>query len=367
MTHPYSDYAMEVDTKGKVYPNTKKGGVQYPFPAKLFQLLEHIDLHEPHLADIVSWQPSGRCFLVRDAKRFEELVLPKFFKQTMYSSFRRQLNLWGFKRLVQKSPDRGAYYHERFLRNKPFLHCYLSRSQQERDAKNSKPSRTTRASPNPDYEPDFYSMTALPPSSSSISTRVAVGHGCCPLSIPLFSPQDETKADVGDETSIDNELVSASSASSSMVSFTKTPFSPLICDNHPSTIVIPSVSVAGTPLTRPRSSNTSIANPYVLDLSFLDTNENDPHFVHSASQMSSDQGDFRPANESLQFFRPQQAAMTTCSTARASDAEEGHGYTSSVSFEHYRSYDWEPYNVGNAPTLSFEVRSEIVTVVRNIE
>ena len=360
MTHPYSDYAMEMDTKEKVYPIVKKGGVQSPFPAKLFQLLEHIDLHEPYLADIVSWQPSGRCFLVRDAKRFEEFVLPKFFKQTMYSSFRRQLNLWGFKRLVQKSPDHGAYYHERFLRNKPFLHCYLSRAPQERDAKkNSKASRTTRASPNPDYEPDFYSMTALPPSFSSSNTRAAVGHGCCPLPIPLISPQDEIKADVEDEPSMDSELVSASSASSSLVSFTETPFSPLICDYHPSTIVTPSVSVAGTPMTRPRSSLTSIANPHVLDL-------DDPHFVHYAPQMSCKQGGFRPDNDTLHFFRPQQAEMT-CSPTRASDAEEGHGYTSSFGFEHYSSYDWEPYNVGNAPTLSFEERSEIVTVVRNIE
>lgn len=155
---------------------------------------------------------------MRDVRRFEEFVLPKFFKQTMYSSFRRQLNLWGFKRLVQKSPDHGAYYHEHFLRSKPFLHCYLSRAQQERESKDSKLSRTTRASPNPDLEPDFYSMTALPPSSSSNNTRVAVGHGCCPLPIPLFSPQDERKVDVGDGPSMDSELGSASSTSSSLVS-----------------------------------------------------------------------------------------------------------------------------------------------------
>jgi hypothetical protein len=82
----------------------------------------YIDLNEPALASIVSWQPHGRCLLVRDAKRFEALVLPRFFKQTIYTSFRRQLNLWGFKRLLQKASDHGAYYHELFLRSKTYLH-----------------------------------------------------------------------------------------------------------------------------------------------------------------------------------------------------------------------------------------------------
>lgn len=141
---------------------------------------------------------------------------------------------------------------------------------------------------------------------------------------------------------------------------------PLTCDYHPNTIVTPSVSNAGTPMTRPRSSINSVANPHVFDSSFLDKKEDDPHFVHSLSQKSSKQGCIRPDNDPLHFFRPQRSEMTW-SPARASDAEEGHGYTSSTGFEHYSSYKWEPYNVGNAPTLSFKERSEIVTVVRNIE
>jgi HSF-type DNA-binding len=53
-------------------------------------------------------------------KRFEEEVLPLYFKHGRYSSFARQVNGWGFKRVMQGS-DYNSYYHEMFLRNLPAL------------------------------------------------------------------------------------------------------------------------------------------------------------------------------------------------------------------------------------------------------
>ena len=156
----YQDHSNDVDVDVEIKANTK-GGVYLPFPEKLFQMLTHIDLYEPDLACIVSWRPHGRCFLVRDTGRFEENILSRFFKMTKYTSFRRQLNLWGFKRLVRKTPDFDAYYHELCLRSKPFLH---RRMQREKDL---------RAPPNPDGEPDFYSMVPLPPSSSILAGAAA--------------------------------------------------------------------------------------------------------------------------------------------------------------------------------------------------
>ena len=103
----YQDHFNDVDVDVEIKANTK-GGVYLPFPEKLFQMLTHIDLYEPDLACIVSWRPHGRCFLVRDTGRFEENILSRFFKMTKYTSFRRQLNLWGFKRLVHKTPDFDA-------------------------------------------------------------------------------------------------------------------------------------------------------------------------------------------------------------------------------------------------------------------
>lgn len=40
----------------------------------------------------------------------------RYFKQSKWTSFQRQLNLYGFVRLNQQGRDRGAYWHPLFLR-----------------------------------------------------------------------------------------------------------------------------------------------------------------------------------------------------------------------------------------------------------
>jgi HSF-type DNA-binding len=44
------------------------------FPVKLHYILS--ELERDGLSHIVSWQPHGRCFVVRDQKEFVERVLP---------------------------------------------------------------------------------------------------------------------------------------------------------------------------------------------------------------------------------------------------------------------------------------------------
>jgi hypothetical protein len=52
--------------------------------------------------------------------------MPKYFRQSKLTSFQRQVNLYGFRRLTA-GQDRGAYYHELFLRGRPDLHKKLVR------------------------------------------------------------------------------------------------------------------------------------------------------------------------------------------------------------------------------------------------
>jgi len=160
----YRDFANTGDDEIKISTN---GGVKEPFPVKLFNMLEHIDLHEPELSLIVSWQPHGRCLHVHDQKKAEEAILPRFFNQRKYSSFRRQLNLWGFKRITQPGSDNGAYYNPMFLRSKPFLCRGINRIA-------SSAGGSSKGTPSdPEMEPKFYTMEPLPPSPRSSAVKAA--------------------------------------------------------------------------------------------------------------------------------------------------------------------------------------------------
>ena len=117
-SHIYLDYSAVPDTIGFV--RKKTGGVTKPFPEKLHEMLTIESLPQSDSHIIVSWLPHGRSFIVRKPKQFTTQIMPKYFRQTKLTSFQRQLNLYGFRRITQ-GPDSGAYYHELFLRGRPQL------------------------------------------------------------------------------------------------------------------------------------------------------------------------------------------------------------------------------------------------------
>lgn len=130
----------------------KRGGVAVPFPMKLHDLLENADKNG--LINIVSWSPHGRCFAVHKSREFVASVMPRWFRQTKLTSFQRQLNLYGFCRLT-RGRDAGAYYHELFLRGKPYLCRAMLRTKVKGTG--------YKASSSPNSEPDFYSMPPVYP------------------------------------------------------------------------------------------------------------------------------------------------------------------------------------------------------------
>jgi hypothetical protein len=83
------------------------------FPAKLHRMLA--DIEKDSLDHIVSWVRDGAAFKVHDADKFVQQIMPLYFDQTKYESFRRQLNLYGFSR-VSRGASRGFYYHQLFLK-----------------------------------------------------------------------------------------------------------------------------------------------------------------------------------------------------------------------------------------------------------
>lgn len=154
--HHYNDRSYEIyePSSGKereALSLYKQGQMTGPFPLKLQTLLNIVE--KSNLDHIVSWQPHGRSFLIKDTNKFESILMKKFFNQGQLSSFRRQLNLYDFKRIT-RGPDAGSYYHEMFLRARPLLAFKMQRIK----IKGTK----FRATSCPKQEPNFYQMPYLP-------------------------------------------------------------------------------------------------------------------------------------------------------------------------------------------------------------
>lgn len=65
------------------------------FLAKLVKILDSGEYN-----GIIEWSPSGHSFIVLQPRRFAKEVLPRYFKHNNFASFIRQLNIYGFHKIV---------------------------------------------------------------------------------------------------------------------------------------------------------------------------------------------------------------------------------------------------------------------------
>ncbi|KAM3689436.1 hypothetical protein ACB098_09G047800 [Castanea mollissima] len=84
-----------------------------PFLTKTFELVD-----DPVLDPIISWSSSGESFVVWDPVELSRVVLPRNFKHNNFSSFVRQLNTYGFRKI---DTDRWEFANEAFRRGKRHL------------------------------------------------------------------------------------------------------------------------------------------------------------------------------------------------------------------------------------------------------
>lgn len=184
------------NTDGNEECSGKKGKPSPLFPLKLYMILEEVE--RKCEGNVINWLPHGRAFHIRNNDLFARKILPEYFKNCKISSFYRQLNLYGFVRLTAGF-DTGAYYHEYFLRGKPFLTRNIIRTK----VKGTK----IRAASSPDEEPDFYSMPAL--SSSSPVPKI---HALGAQSTDAHAPQQIWPLPMSQGTSMDHSQLHFSRA-----------------------------------------------------------------------------------------------------------------------------------------------------------
>ncbi|KAL3802367.1 hypothetical protein HJC23_007192 [Cyclotella cryptica] len=111
--------------KGGIELNSAKHGQLPLFLTKTYHM---IDKTSP---DIASWSENGDSFIIRDPEKFAAEILPQYFKHSNFSSFARQLNFYGFRKLKAepiltadydaRKANYVSFFHEKFQRGKPDL------------------------------------------------------------------------------------------------------------------------------------------------------------------------------------------------------------------------------------------------------
>ncbi|KAL1225946.1 Heat stress transcription factor A-4c [Cardamine amara subsp. amara] len=84
-----------------------------PFLTKTYEMVD-----DSSSDSIVSWSDNNKSFIVKNPAEFSRGLLPRFFKHKNFSSFIRQLNTYGFRKI---DPEKWEFSNDDFVRGRPHL------------------------------------------------------------------------------------------------------------------------------------------------------------------------------------------------------------------------------------------------------
>ncbi|KAJ2610875.1 Heat shock transcription factor, partial [Coemansia sp. RSA 1804] len=142
-----------------------------PFLNKLYSMVD-----DSASDDLIRWSEDGNSFLVINHEEFAKDVLPRFFKHNNFSSFVRQLNMYGFHKvphlqqggLAADDPDAESweFSNDHFQRGQPDLMHFIRR-------KKGNATNTSAEAPSGDYGDDSYQQEASSNESEDNASSVA--------------------------------------------------------------------------------------------------------------------------------------------------------------------------------------------------
>ncbi|KAJ2453975.1 Heat shock transcription factor [Coemansia sp. RSA 2336] len=154
-----------------------------PFLNKLYSMVD-----DSSSDDLIRWSADGNSFVVLRHEDFAKEVLPRFFKHSNFSSFVRQLNMYGFHKvphlqqggLIADGPEAESweFNNENFQRGQPDLLHFIRRKKGSRDSISAGQDGTSDA--------NLGDEDAFPESDGDESTRVS--------SARLHTPVESTRA-----------------------------------------------------------------------------------------------------------------------------------------------------------------------------